>query len=103
MITKAVAKDWLNISIDDDDAIIDLLIEKATERINNFLNTEYTELTAPATVKGCALNLVAYWYDNRDGVAVKNTSGLEAKTYRTEKEILDDIVDLRPQSWVSGE
>ena len=99
MITREIAKDWLEISIDADDTIIDLLIEKAKDRLNDFLNTEYTAETAPAAVKGCALNLVAYYYDNRDSVKSKRTDGVESKEYRDEKEILEDCIDYRRQPW----
>lgn len=102
MITLELAKKYLNIdsAFTDDDTIIELFVEQAENAVTNFLNKEF-DGDAPAAVKGCALRLVAYYYNNRTGVDSENIQGLKSVDYRHQKEILEDIIDYRKSAWLA--
>lgn len=105
MISLDLAKKYLQITTDHDDGIINILIEQAENRVKQFINRDYADEDeeAPAAVKGCALRLVSYYYDNRSGSKSKRTDGLGGEEYRSETEILQDISDYRRSPWLDSE
>lgn len=180
MITLALAKSHLNISIDNDDDLIQQYIDNAEDRVIKFINGPYNKVikeelgrgddstveftadntpilahtetlyikdesagtltkqtrddsysinyttgvitfdtapetgqapimsyeydedsvTYPAAIKGCVLRLVGLYYSNRSGVKDNEVDNLGSSNYRTETEILQDIVDYRRSPWL---
>lgn len=75
IITLADAKAHLNVTTDDDNALITSLVETATAHVAEFVGSdvEMTADDAPAMVKHAVRQMVAFLYDDREATGFDPT------------------------------
>ncbi len=81
-ITLAEAKAFLRVTDDAEDALIQLLIEAATERVERAVGQVLTD-PAPAPLRVAVLMLVAWSHEQREGLPAEARIGAWLAPFRS--------------------